>query len=238
MNKLKKEEWGRYMKQLMLDDIGVAGQAKLKAAKVLVVGAGGLGTPILQYLNAVGIGTLGMVDFDTVEVSNLHRQILYQPEDVGRKKVNVAFQRLSSLNPYTQLVKHDVLLGEDNAEDIIGQYDLIIDGCDNFMTRYAVNDSCVKLGKALVYGSILGYQGQLAVFNHAGSKNLRDLFPEAPAAEDVPSCSENGVLGTVPGIVGTMMAQLAVQVILGGTPLTNKFLLLDMKHWQLTALDY
>lgn len=236
--KIEKAEWSRYMKQLMLDDIGVDGQTKLKQAKVLVIGAGGLGTPILQYLNAVGIGLLGMVDFDVIEASNLHRQVLYGPEDVGRKKVEAASEKLAALNPYTRISVHDSLLSEENATEIIGEYDLIIDGCDNFMTRYVVNDTCVALGKPLVYGSILGYQGQLAVFNHKGSKHLRDLFPEPPAAEDVPSCSENGVLGTVPGIVGTMMAQLAVQVILGKKTIYNQFLLIDMASWHMTTLDY
>lgn len=236
--KIDKAEWGRYMKHVILEDVGVAGQVKLKQAKILVIGAGGLGTPILQYLNAVGIGTLGMADFDVIEISNLHRQVLYNHEDLGKKKVDVAFQRLGASNPYTHLAKHDVLLHEENAAAIIGDYDLVIDGCDNFMTRYVVNDTCLRMGKPLVYGSILGYQGQLAVFNHAGSKNLRQLFPEPPAAEDVPSCSENGVLGTVPGIVGTMMAQLAVQAILGNNPLENKFLLVDLIGWQITTLDY
>lgn len=218
---LSKEEFKRYQKQIMLDDIGINGQIKLKQSKVAVIGAGGLGCPVLQYLTAVGVGTIGVIDFDTVEESNLHRQVLYSGADVGQPKVNVAIQKLSQQNPFVQHIPHQILLNEESAAIVLSQYDIIVDGCDNFATRYIVNDVCVKLNKPLVYGSILGYEGQLAVFNYKGSKNLRDIFPEEPNAEDVPNCSENGVLGTVPGIIGSMMAQETIQVILEKPSLIN-----------------
>jgi molybdopterin-synthase adenylyltransferase len=218
---LSKEEFKRYQKQVMVGDIGINGQIKIKQSKVAVIGAGGLGCPILQYLTSVGVGTIGVIDFDTIEISNLHRQTLYNSDEVGKPKVEIAIQKLSKQNPQVKLIAHQVSLNEENAEAIISQYDIVVDGCDNFITRYTVNDICVKLNKPLVYGSILNYEGQLAVFNYRGSKNLRDLFPEAPNSEDVPSCDENGVLGTVPGIIGLMMAQEAIQVILERTSIVN-----------------
>jgi molybdopterin-synthase adenylyltransferase len=218
---LSKEEFKRYQKQVMVDDIGINGQIKIKESKVAVIGAGGLGCPILQYLTSVGVGTIGVIDFDTIEISNLHRQTLYNSNEVGQLKAEIAVQKLSQQNPHVKLIAHTVLLNEENAEAILSQYDIVVDGCDNFITRYTVNDICVKLNKPLVYGSILNYEGQLAVFNYRGSKNLRDLFPEAPNSEDVPSCDENGVLGTVPGIIGLMMAQEAIQVILERTSIVN-----------------
>ena len=211
---LSKEEFKRYQKQVMVDDIGINGQIKIKESKVAVIGAGGLGCPILQYLTSVGVGTIGIIDFDTIEISNLHRQTLYNDDEIGQTKAEIAVQKLSQQNPHVKLIAHTVLLNEENAEAILSQYDIVVDGCDNFITRYIVNDICVKLNEPLVYGSILNYEGQLAVFNYKGSKNLRDLFPEAPNSEDVPSCDENGVLGTVPGIIGLMMAQETIQVIL------------------------
>lgn len=235
---LTKEEMKRYMKQVMLDDIGINGQIKLKQAKVAVIGAGGLGCPVLQYLGAMGVGTIGLIDFDTVDESNLHRQVLYTSDDVGQKKIEIAFQKLSKQNPFINLIKHDVLLDESNATELLKNYDVIVDGCDNFATRYVVNDACVTLNKPLIYGSILAYQGQLAVFNYKGSKNLRDIFPEAPNAEDVPSCSENGVLGIVPGIVGSMMAQETVSVILERPSLVNTLAIIDTLSYSVTKLAY
>ncbi|MES2799303.1 MAG: HesA/MoeB/ThiF family protein [Bacteroidota bacterium] len=211
---------------------------KLQNAKVLVIGAGGLGCPVLQYLTAMGVGTIGIVDFDVVEASNLHRQVLYTPQDLAKKKVDVAMEKLSAQNPDVKLVKHDMMLTDLNAKELISQYDLVVDGCDNFLTRYTVNDTCVALSKPLVYGSILGDQGQLATFNFHGSKNLRDLFPEPPNAEDVPNCSENGVLGVVPGIVGTMMAREVVSVLVGSPTLVNQFCLYDTQQFTLTKLLY
>lgn len=224
---LTKEEFSRYLKQIMVEDIGFDGQTKIKQSKVAVVGAGGLGCPVLQYLTSVGVGTIGVIDFDVVEVSNLHRQPLYSSEDIGKSKVEIAIEKLSKQNPFTTFIAHPVQLCKENAEFILSQYDIVVDGCDNFLTRYIVNDACVGINKPLVYGSILGFQGQLAVFNYLGGKNLRDIFPEPPTPEDVPSCSENGVLGTVPAIIGSMMAQNAVQVILGNNFNTNELLIID-----------
>lgn len=233
-----KEEFNRYHKQFQIEEIGFAGQVKLKEAKVAVIGAGGLGCPILQYLNAIGIGTIGIIDFDTVQVSNLHRQVLYTIYDIEQSKVTCAAKRLREQNPNTVIVEHNVQITSENATELLANYDFVVDGCDNFLTRYIVNDTCVELGKPLIYGSILGFQGQLATFNLNGSKNLRDLFPEPPNAEDVPNCSENGVLGTFPGIIGTMMAQETVKVILELEPLTNKFMLFNTANWQLQLLNY
>ena len=235
---LGKEEFGRFEKQMILEEIGIMGQVKLKEAKVAVVGAGGLGCPVLQYLNSMGIGTLGLIDFDTVMESNLHRQILYTSDDIGKLKVECASKRLKAQNPNTTIIKHNVVLNEENAEEILSQYDYVVDGCDNFLTRYIVNDTCVKIGIPLVYGSILGFEGQMATFNYQGSKNLRDIFPEPPNPADVPNCSENGVLGSFPGIIGTMMAQEMVKVILDINPLINKLILVDTKSWGITKISY
>jgi len=233
-----KGEFGRFEKQMVLEEIGILGQTKLKQAKVAVVGAGGLGCPVLQYLNSMGIGTLGLIDFDTVMESNLHRQILYTSDDIGKSKIECAAKRLKAQNPYTTIIEHNVVLSEENAEEILSQYDFVVDGCDNFLTRYIVNDTCVQLGKPLIYGSILGFEGQMATFNHNGSKNLRNIFPEPPNPEDVPNCSENGVLGSFPGIIGTMMAQETVKVILDLNPLTNQILLVDTKNWGITKIEF
>jgi adenylyltransferase/sulfurtransferase len=232
------DEAKRYTKQTILDEVGLLGQVKLKNARVLVVGAGGLGCPLVQYLSACGVGTIGIVDFDVIEHSNLHRQILYTPQDVGKKKAQVAKERVLAQNPDTVIEVFDCALTEDNAEEIISGFDLVIDGCDNFLTRYTVNDACVSLKKTLVYGSILGFQGQLAVFNHQGSKNLRDLFPEPPNAEDVPNCSDNGVLGVVPGVIGTLMANDALKVLLGLPVNVNTFHLFDLLTLEMTKLRF
>lgn len=233
---MQREEIIRYSKQLMLDDIGPAGQQQLKNTKVLVIGAGGLGCPVLQYLNATGIGTLGIADPDTVAPTNLHRQVLYGPEDAGKKKVTVACERLAFQNPFTQLIPHDVSVGSENAAELFAGYDIIVDGCDNFATRYLVNDACVATNKPLVYGSILGYEGQLAVFNLNGSKNLRHIFPTPPDPGDVPDCSENGVLGTVPGIIGTIMAQMVLDIALHRCSASNQFLIFDTMCLDKTVL--
>jgi molybdopterin/thiamine biosynthesis adenylyltransferase len=214
MTELSKEEIMRYSKQLMLAEIGMKGQVKIKNAKVLVIGAGGLGCPILQYLGAMGVGTIGIVDFDKVELSNLHRQILYTTEDIGKSKALTAALRIKAVNPNISCIVFDELLEESNAPDIIAQFDMVVDGSDNFLTRYLVNDICVELNKPLVYGSILKSEGQMAVFNYKEGKTLRDIYPEPPNAEDVPSCSENGVAGFVPGIIGMYMANAVIQIML------------------------
>lgn len=233
---MQREEIIRYSKQLMLDDIGLAGQQQLKNTKVLVIGAGGLGCPVLQYLNATGIGTLGIADPDTVDPTNLHRQVLYGPDDAGNKKVTVACERLGYQNPFTQLIPHDMSVRSENAAALFADYDIIVDGCDNFATRYLVNDACVATNKPLVYGSILGYEGQLAVFNLEGSKNLRHIFPTPPDPGDVPDCSENGVLGTVPGIIGNIMAQMVLDIALHRCTVSNQFLIFDTRRLDKTVL--
>lgn len=231
-------ETRRYSKQTILDEVGLLGQVKLKHARVVVIGAGGLGCPLIQYLSACGVGTIGVVDFDVIEHSNLHRQVLYGPEDVGKKKAEVARKRALAQNPDSVIELFDCALTDENAGEILSKFDLVIDGCDNFLTRYTVNDTCVKLGKPLIYGSILGFQGQLAVFNHNGSKNLRDLFPEPPDPEDVPNCSDNGVLGVVPGIIGTLMANEALKLLLGLQVNVNTFHVFNLLSLEMTKLRF
>ncbi|MNU88681.1 putative adenylyltransferase/sulfurtransferase MoeZ [compost metagenome] len=228
----------RYSKQTILDEIGLLGQVKLKNARVAVIGAGGLGCPIIQYLSSCGVGTIGIVDFDVIEHSNLHRQILFTPADVGRKKAEVAKERALAQNPDTKIELFDCALTDENAESILYQFDLVVDGCDNFLTRYTVNDACVKLEKPLIYGSILGFQGQIAVFNYEGSKNLRDIFPEPPNAEEVPNCSDNGVLGVVPGVIGTLMVNETLKCVLGLQITTNVYRLFDLLSMKQTELKY
>ncbi len=238
MSKFTKEELIRYNRQMILPEIGIKGQEKLSSAKVLVIGAGGLGCPALLYLSAAGIGTIGVIDFDVVELHNLHRQILYSTDDVGKPKALIAAEKLKKQNPHSNILIFNELLSETNAEKIISQFDIVVDGSDNFLTRYLVNDTCVKLNIPLVYGSILKFEGQVAVFNCKGSKNLRDIFPEPPNAEDVPNCDENGVLGTLPGIIATMMAQETLKLILGMEVLKNQLLIFDTRNWGLTKLAF
>ena len=208
-----KTELVRYSRQLMLPDMGLKGQEKFKNSKVLVIGAGGLGCPVLQYLCAAGIGTIGIVDFDKIELHNLHRQILYTAEDIGKHKTTVAIERLKQQNPHLLFNEHLMLLDNSNAIELIQQYDVVMDGSDNFQTRYLVNDTCVGLNKPLIYGSIFKYEGQAAVFNYKNSKQLRDVYPEAPHPEDVPNCSETGVIGSIPGLIGTLMCNMAFEII-------------------------
>jgi len=235
---LSKEEGKRYFKQILLEEFGLNAQIELKKARVAVVGAGGLGCPVLQYLASCGVGTLGIIDFDTVDVTNLHRQILYTPNDVGQKKAQLAAERIKQQNPFVNTIVHDVLVSSDNVEELFSQYDVVVDGCDNFATRYVVNDACVKLNKPLVYGSILGFEGQVAVFNYKGSKHLRDIFPEAPNAEDVPNCNDNGVLGTLPGIIGTIMAQETIKLVAGLPLEVNQLMLISTIHWNIKKLKF
>jgi len=223
----------RYQRQVLLKDFGSAGQQKLFLAKVLVIGAGGLGCPILQYLAAAGVGTLGIVDHDVVELSNLHRQILYTVADTGKSKASCAAEKLSLFNPDITIVPYPVQLSNSNAAKIISEFDVVIDGSDNFPTRYMVNDICVLLNKPLIYGALSAAEGQVAVFNvpdKEGVKvNYRDLFPIAPQPGEVLNCSEAGVLGVLPGIIGTMQASEAIKLIAGiGEPLVNQMLIYDM----------
>lgn len=227
-----------FSRQMMVDEIGFAGQKKINTAKVLVIGAGGLGCPVIQYLAACGVGTIGIVDFDKIELHNLHRQILYGVADVGKQKVNVAKQKLNQNYPHINIITFNEVLTEQNANSIISQFEIVVDGCDNFYTRYLVNDSCVHLNKPLIYGSILHFEGQVAVFNVNGSKNLRHLFAEPPNPEEVPNCDENGVLGALPATIGSMMALETLKLILQLPVLTNQLLIINTLNWELKKLKY
>ena len=230
------EEINRYSRQLMVTDIGAEGQIKIKRAKVLVVGAGGLGCPVLQYLAASGVGTLGIIDFDVVEIHNLHRQILFTAADIGKPKAPTAAEKLRLMNPHVNYLVFNERLQQSNAVEIINQFDIVVDGSDNFLTRYLVNDICVQLNKPLVFGSILNFEGQIAVFNYEGSKNLRDIFPEPP--ENVPNCSENGVMGFVTGIIGAMLCDQAIKLIVGLPVNVNTLVVFDLKNYVLRKLRF
>jgi adenylyltransferase/sulfurtransferase len=225
---LAQEELLRYSRHLILPDVGVDGQQKLKAARVLLIGAGGLGSPAALYLAAAGVGTLGLVDFDNVDVTNLQRQILHGTKDVGRPKLASARERIGDVNPHVRLETYETALTSKNALEILGGYDLVVDGTDNFATRYLVNDACVLLGKPNVYGSIFRFEGQASVFALPDGPCYRCLFPEPPPPGLVPSCAEGGVLGVLPGLVGTIQATEAIKLILGvGEPLAGRLLLVD-----------
>jgi adenylyltransferase/sulfurtransferase len=225
---LTNDEIARYSRHLILPEFGVLGQRKLKNAKVLLVGTGGLGAPLGMYLAAAGVGTIGLVDFDTVDASNLQRQIIHGSRDIGRPKIASARDRLNDINPHVRIVGHETRLTSANALDIIGQYDIVADGTDNYPTRYLVNDACVLLGKPNVYGSIFRFEGQASVFGAKDGPCYRCLYPEPPPPGLVPSCAEGGVLGVLPGIVGTIQATETIKLILGdGEPLVNRLLLFD-----------
>src|SRR6185436_18048803 len=218
----------RYARQLALPEIGAAGQAKLRASSVLIVGAGGLGSPSALYLAAAGVGRIGLVDFDRVDITNLHRQILYGTSDVGRPKLEAASERLRETNPDVAVETHDARLTSENALDILGGYDVVLDGTDNFATRYLVNDACVLLGKPNVYGSVFRFDGQVSVFGMPDGPCYRCLYPEPPPPHLVPSCAEGGVLGVLPGVVGTLQATEAIKIITGaGETLAGRLLLFD-----------
>lgn len=232
------QDFLRYNRQVILPEIGDEGQAKLKKAKVLVIGAGGLGCPVLQYIATAGVGTIGIVDFDLIEIHNLHRQILYNENQIALLKATTAKAVVEKLNPLITVIAFEEKLTIKNTSRIISQFDIVVDGSDNFKTRYLVNDTCVALGKTLVYGSILGFEGQLAVFNHQGSKNLRDLFPEPPNSKDAPNCNFNGVLGTLPGMIGTMMAHETLKLIIGLPSLKNELVLFKTLEWSFVKLTF
>lgn len=232
------QEFLRYNRQTMLPEIGDEGQEKLKKARVLIIGAGGLGCPILQYIATAGVGYIGIMDFDTIEIHNLHRQILYTEDKIGQQKAIVAKDVVSKLNPLIEVAAITEKLTLENASEVINQYYIIVDGSDNFTTRYLVNDTCVQLNKPLVYGSILRFEGQIAVFNHNESKNLRDLFPEMPDPKDVPNCNLNGVLGTLPGIIGNMMAHETLKLILELPTLKNEIIIFNTLKWNFTKLNF
>ncbi|MDR1310873.1 MAG: molybdopterin-synthase adenylyltransferase MoeB [Burkholderiaceae bacterium] len=233
---LSYDEMQRYSRHLILPEVGVAGQKRLKAAKVLVVGTGGLGAPLALYLAAAGVGTLGLVDFDTVESSNLQRQIIHSTRHIGHNKVDSARDRVEGLNPAIQVVTHHTRLASDNAMEILGGYDVVADGTDNYQTRYLINDVCVLLGIPNVYGAIFQFEGQASVFDAKNGPCYRCLYPVPPPPGSVPSCGEAGVLGVLPGIVGTIQACEVIKLIVGsgsvGGMLTGRLLLFDAWRMQ------
>jgi adenylyltransferase/sulfurtransferase len=225
---LSKDEILRYSRHLIIPEVGMEGQQKLKAARVLLVGAGGLGAPLGLYLAAAGVGRLGLVDFDVVDYTNLQRQVIHSTADVGRKKLDSAAEKMLGINPNVEIVKHESALSSENALDILKDYDIIVDGTDNFPTRYLVNDACVLLGKPNVYGSIFRFEGQATVFAYEGGPCYRCLYPEPPPPGLVPSCAEGGVLGILPGTIGLIQATETVKLILGiGESLVGRLLLYD-----------
>jgi adenylyltransferase/sulfurtransferase len=234
---LTTDDLSRYSRHLILPEVGMEGQQKLKAARVLCVGTGGLGSPLALYLTAAGIGTLGLVDFDVVDASNLQRQIIHSTKDIGRKKLDSAEEKLKALNPSINIVKYDTMLSSANALEIIKDYDIVADGTDNFPTRYLVNDACVLLGKPNAYGSIFRFEGQASVFATEQGPCYRCLYPEPPPPGLVPSCAEGGVLGILPGLVGVIQATEVIKLILGkGEPLIGRLLLVDALNMRFREL--
>jgi molybdopterin/thiamine biosynthesis adenylyltransferase/rhodanese-related sulfurtransferase len=226
--KLSREEVLRYSRHLIMPEVGMDGQLKLKQARVLMIGAGGLGAPLGLYLAAAGVGHLGIVDFDVVDFTNLQRQVTFSTTDVGRPKSEAAKERLAAMNPAIEITTHETRLTSENALDLFKDYDIIVDGTDNFPTRYLVNDACVLLGKPNVYGSIFRFEGQVSIFGAPGGPCYRCLYPEPPPPGLVPSCAEGGVLGVLPGIVGSLQAVETIKLILGaGDPLVGRLLLFD-----------
>lgn len=234
----------RYQRQLQLKALGVIGQQKLAKAKVLVVGAGGLGSPVIQYLAGAGVGTIGIADYDTVAIHNLHRQTIYTMSDVGTAKVTAAAAFIHRLNPEINAIAHHTQLTAQNALGIAAQYDIVVDGTDNFATRYLINDACILLGKPLIFGAVSAFEIQLAVFNceeKSGKRsvNYRDLFPTPPAENEVPNCNESGVLGVVPGLAGMWMASECIKLITGmGEPLVNQMLVYNVLNHQTVTLQF
>ena len=225
---LSPQEVLRYSRHTMLPEFGAEGQARLKAGRVLIVGAGGLGSPAALYLAAAGVGTIGLVDFDRVDITNLQRQILYGTSDVGRPKTDVAVQRLRDINPHIKIEAHDKPFGVDNARELVSAHDVVVDGTDNFGTRFLVNDACVMVGRPNVYGSVFRFEGQASVFATRGGPCYRCLHPEPPPAGLIPNCAEAGVLGVLPGMIGMVQATEAIKLLSGvGEPLVGKLLLYD-----------
>ena len=236
------EELSRYSRHISIPDFGIDAQKRLKAASILVIGAGGLGSPALLYLAAAGFGKIGLVDFDVVDPSNLQRQILYRTKDVASSKAMLAERSIKELNPFIEVVRHELRLTSENALSILKEYDVVLDGTDNFPTRYLVNDACVILGRPLIYGSIYQFEGQVSVFNlnrdSERSPNYRDLFPTPPPPGLVPNCAEGGVLGVLPGIIGSMQANEAIKVAANiGEPLDGRLFIFDALHFSTTTLN-
>lgn len=228
MSHLEPSEMARYGRHLILPQVGLAGQERLKGARVLVVGVGGLGSPAATYLAAAGVGVLGLVDDDRVELSNLQRQILYGEASLGKRKVEAAQQRLADINPHVQVQAHDVRLQADNALDLVADYDVVLDGSDNYVTRYLVNDACVIAGRPLVWGAVARFEGQVSVFHPPAGGCYRCLFPQPPPPGLVPSCAEGGVLGVLPGIIGSLQASEALKILLQiGAPSAGRLVIFD-----------
>ena len=234
-----KEEKAQYNRHFILDSIGIEGQEKLKKSKVLVIGAGGLGCPILQYLTAAGVGTIGIIDNDTVDQSNLQRQILFSIDDIGKPKAICAAKRLQQLNPFITFNTYVSFLSSENALDILPQYDIIVDGSDNFQTRYLTNDAAVLTNKPLVFGAIFKFEGQISVFNFKNGPTYRCLFPTPPNANSIPNCSDIGVLGVLPGIIGCLQANEAIKIICNlGEVLSGKLLSFNALNLQQNILKF
>lgn len=232
------KEFSRYSRQIFMEEVSIEGQRKIGNSRVLVIGAGGLGSPVIQYLAAAGVGKLAAIDFDVLEIHNLNRQVIHQESFIGRPKVESAQSFVSQFNSGISFEPINQKLNKENIEAVFSGYDIIVDGSDNFETRYLVNDYCIKMGKTLVYGSIFSFEGQVAVFNYEGSKNLRDIFPSPPNPEDVQNCDQFGVLGALAGITGTMMAMLTLKVILGLNVPINQLTIIDSKNWNFNQLRY
>lgn len=228
----------RYSRQIFIEEIGVSGQRKIMKAKVLIIGAGGLGSPVIQYLAAAGVGTIAVADYDQVELHNLNRQVIHAEKTLQQDKVESAADFVRQLNSQVNFIALRIKIDAKNIEALLNDYELVIDTSDNFTTRYLVNDTCANLGKTLVYGSILGFEGQCAVFNYKGSKQLRDLFPEPPKPGTVPDCDRNGVLGPLPGIIGSMMAMQALKIITGLPVATNQLTIIDTLQWQFMNIRF
>jgi sulfur-carrier protein adenylyltransferase/sulfurtransferase len=225
---LSKEEILRYSRHLIIPEVGMEGQRKLKQSRVLLIGAGGLGSPLAMYLSAAGVGTIGLVDFDTVEITNLQRQIMHSTADIGKSKLQSARETIREINPNVDVITYPVRLTSENAMEILGGYDVVVDGTDNFPTRYLVNDACVLLGKPNVYGSIFRFDGQITVFDSSRGPCYRCLYPSPPPPGLIPSCAEGGVIGTLPGIIGTLQALEAIKLILNtGDSLVGRLVLFD-----------
>jgi len=234
---LSNSEISRYSRHLILDEVGMEGQRKLKAAKVACIGTGGLGSPLLMYLAAAGVGKIGIVDFDVVDESNLQRQIIHGTDSIGVRKVISARDRILDINPNCEVEIYEEPLNSENALKILEPYDIVVDGTDNFPTRYLVNDACVLLGKPNVYASIFKFEGQATVFNYDGGPNYRDLYPEPPPPGLVPSCAEGGVLGILPGVMGCIQATETIKIILGkGDTLSGRLLLYDALNMRFREL--
>ena len=236
---LTQAEKNRYSRQTILPEIGIDGQLKLKAARVLIIGAGGLGCPVLQYLAAAGVGTIGIADYDKVEASNLQRQVLYTNADIGKYKAAVAKEKATTLNPFVIVETHITHVTKENVLPLIAPYDIVVDGSDNFATRYLLNDACIIMHKALVFGSIFKFEGQVSVFNYQDGPTYRCLFPEQPAPDEMPNCAVIGVVATLPGIVGTLQANEVIKMIIGiGEVLSGRLLVINALTMQTQCFGF